>query len=1407
MQKYILPLSDLAATLENVGGKGMSLSRLVRAGLPVPDGFHVTTAAYRDFVEANRLQQPILAAMTGIDLSNPAALEAASVQIRELFEGGAVPMELAEEIRAVYAGMGTEKAVAVRSSATAEDLPDASFAGQQDTYLNIHGVEAVLEAVKRCWGSLWTARAIGYRARQGIDPDSVALAVVVQELVAADAAGVMFTANPVNGNRNEVLINATWGLGEALVSGAVTPDTLTVEKAGGRVLKRETANKQVMTVRTENGTEEQPVAVELQGQPVLNDAQAAELCALGVKIETHYGMPMDVEWTLAGDRFAIVQARPITALPDEPLDWTLPNPKSLYMRASVVDLLPVPVSPLFESMGIPAMVKQMVIVGQELMRCKPMLPDDYFTTLNRYGYMNVNFPFKTWWWLVTGMIPAYPRMLRILVPYWRDVAHPQYQTEAKRFEQMDFAAQSINELWSNIEALVETAMTYVITLMYATMGAAAGAEALVTKLYKAWARKEGDPPAETLLMGWNGLSLEAEKSLFDLGVWIGERFELRQAVLNTEVDVVVKALQTRVPLPGVLAEDWAAFSERFEQHLRRFGYIIFQLDFAADLPADHPEPMIESLKMYLRGEGANPHERQRKSEEARQQLSAQALSRVKGLKGWIFRKALNWGQAHAEIREDALAEIGLGYPALQSMFSELGGRMVKAGLLAEAEDIYWLQKGEIQAWVAGLSNAHPKSEVVERKDFDRRARQVTPPPMIPLKKKYMGFDSKIWIAESEDNQKQSVMKGAAAGGGKVTARACVLHGPEDFGKMKPGDVLVAGTTTPAWTPLFAMASAVVTDIGGPLSHGSIVAREYGIPAVMGTGVATRRIQDGQIITVDGDNGLVVLKLGQEDAPVAWTVEDKVILARGSLAEHTPGPVSPLFATLGLRIANVATEKMWVMIGGEKVLQYISGGFYRTVNQYVYGGFRMTAGAMWHMSSMGFKQMGGVLKTSSARWQKARQAYQAAVEDWEVKELRELSGAEIVRGIEHVFGETVNYYTVLQSGPLPASSVSEIMLDRVYRMFIKRKQDPEARIFLYGFDTQPLKSEKSLYDLSMWVREHKEMQAYVGKMPVKSLAEDIKNDSCPEPVTTADWEDWKARFARHQAEFGRTSYGLDFMEPTPIELPELQLETIQQMAAGATGDPYERQRQAVEQREKLAGDVLRRTVWPIKGWFKRLLRWAQETAPTREDGIADLGLGYPLLRRLFGELGRRFSVKGAIDQAEDIYGLEEQEVLGLIDLLDRGEPLPDLRQQASRRLQAYKAAFKLSPPVMVPEKTRWSKLVNKDEKISKEGRVILVGTGTSGGNVTARACVVLGPEDFEKMKPGDILVAVTTTPAWTPLFTLASAVVTDIGGPLSHSSIVAREYGIPAVMAVRAASRRIQDGQIITVDGNSGTVTL
>jgi pyruvate,water dikinase len=1453
MKPYTLPLSAPQADLETVGGKGMSLAKLTQAGLPVPDGFHVTTDAYRDFVAQNDLQPGIEAALASVDVSQPQTLEAASQKITALFTAVPIPDEIAEAITQAYGELlcnslkptatplavaGEPQAdslkqltmpVAVRSSATAEDLPDASFAGQQETYLNICDAEAVLDATRKCWASLWTARAIGYRARQKIGSEGVALAVVVQELVFSEAAGILFTANPINGDRDQMMVSASWGLGEAVVGGLVTPDSLTLSKPSGNVISRETATKLVQTVRIDGGTKEIPVPENLQNVPVLNDEQAAKLCQLGMRIEALYGTPMDIEWTLSphpqpfsqGERgargeggFHIVQARPITTLAAAPIEWPIPDPKGVYMRGSVVDLMPDPLSPLFVSLGIETMKEQMKPLGKRLTHIQPNLHDDYYTSINSYAYMNAHISPKTWPWILFGLLPSYPSLLKNMVPLWRDELHPEYQAFVESIKDRVPEEMTPAALWQDSQEIVDATMYYVCALMFLTMGASAGSEMLLTKAYDKFS-EDGDPPATTLLMGWNNIPVRAEKSLYDLAMWCRAQPELAAYLQDAPTQELAAQLQTNSSPSEVLENAWMEFRARFEQHLDQFGHIIFQLDFAEPLPLDHPEPMLENIKMYLRGEGSNPHTRQQASADKRIQTTEMMLNRLKGLKLWAFKIALNWGQSMAEIREDALADIGLGYPMLRAMLHELGRHLVEAGAIEQADDIFWLEKGEINSYVAQLTSNksldNVSVEIAARKANWKRLRKEVPPPMIPVKDKVMGIKTDVFVAHGADAHSGNTLKGVAASPGRVTASACIMRGPEDFDQMRPGDVLIAGATTPAWTPIFTMASAVVTDIGGPLSHGSIVAREYGIPAVMGTGVATKRIQNGQSITVDGTKGEVRLETSEDEQPFAappaeWPVPEKgVTFARGSLAEHTPSPVSPLFATLGLRIANHETELLWRdYVGVDPTGMFVSEGFYIAINNYVYGGFHMGLKNSWALTKMSLSQIGPMLRGAPERWQEARDRFESVVNEWEARDTTSLSPSELLNGVSKVFSAAVKYYTVIQT-TLPAASMGEIFFTRFYNAFIKRKNDPEATTFLFGFETMPVKAEQSLFDIATWLKENPVLADYVVQTPTERMAADLKAGANPEGIPADLWAAYRSHFDQHFDKFGRTVYEFDFANPTPAEELSPLFEALKLFIEGKAVSPYTRLQEAAENREQATAAVLNRIGWPRKGWFEKLLKKAQETGAIREDSIFDMGMGHPIIRRMFAELGKRFVTGGAIETAGDIYWLEEEEVETLIASLGKGESLPNFTGHIPERKAEWRAALQIIPPVMLPEKSFWQRFLGGGAPEEKDGKTMLTGLGTSSGQVSAPACVLYGPEDFPKMKPGDVLVATTTTPAWTPLFAMASAVVTDIGGPLSHSSIVAREYGIPAVMAARNATRYIQSGQMVTVDGKEGTV--
>jgi pyruvate,water dikinase len=864
---FVLPLDAAEATLELVGGKGASLARLVAAGLPVPPGFHITTAAYKSFIAANNVQEAILSIVAGVDPNVPSTLEDAASRINALFVAGSMPDEIVEAISQAYAQMDTSgTSVAVRSSATAEDLPEMSFAGQQETYLNISGQQEVLAAVKRCWASLWTARAIGYRARHNIDPADVSLAVVVQELVPADASGILFTANPLTGASNQVMINAAWGLGEAIVGGVVTPDTVVVAKADGAIITQEIADKEAMTVRTAQGTQEEPVPAQQRTVAVLSAAQAAELARLGQRIEELYGVPMDIEWAMHAGQFFIVQARPITALPEarpdatSELEWKLPNAKGHYYRSSVIELLPDPLSPLFTTLGLPAwnkaLMKLMSQIGLGSIFAK-------LTTINGYAYYDFSpTPAQSALMVpvIIGSIGTITRALGSSRQRWEQM-HSVYIQAVERWEAIELHAASATALLGAVQELVTVAADYYLTIQGGILPVSYMSEAFFTLVYDKLLKRRGDPPALTYMLGYDSAPIQAEKSLYDLAQWVGAQAALKDALQRMSREEFSGAYQSR-QATGVDEAVWSGFCQRFAAHIERFGHTIYDLDFMKPVPEEDPAPLLETLKYFLGDDAASPYERQTSSMETREQAVRRLERRSRGPLLSLFRKQVQRAQRFAPLREDALSDVGLGWPLVRHLLHEIGQRVAAGGGIASAEDVFWLTHEEVQAAVHALDNGASveayQASVAERRGLWKRQQALIPPVFLPVKGgvRFWGIDFSDLMPARSEQATGDVIKGVAASPGRVTGTARVIHGPHEFDQMRPGDILVARITTPAWTPLFALAGGVITDVGGPLSHSSIVAREYHIPAVLGTGSATERIQSGQQVTVDGDAGTV-----------------------------------------------------------------------------------------------------------------------------------------------------------------------------------------------------------------------------------------------------------------------------------------------------------------------------------------------------------------------------------------------------------------------------------------------------------------------------------------------------------------------------------------------------------------------
>ncbi len=897
---WVSPLGGLGRDdVALAGGKAANLGELVRAGMSVPPGFVLTTAAYRAYVAANDLQDRVIASVPGAD-ADPHAYEAAAREIAGWFAGGTMPDELVTEIAAAYRELSggsepesTESAVAVRSSATAEDLEGASFAGQQDTYLNIRGVDAVLDAVRRCWASLWTARAMAYRARQGIDPAEVSLAVVVQELVDAAAAGVMFTADPSTGSRDIVLISAAWGLGEAVVGGLVNTDQLTLAGDMLTVTDRQIADKAVQTVRTDDGTAEVAVPDDRRRAAVLDDAAARDLAALGRRIAQHFGAPQDIEWARStSGALMILQSRPITALPAPagpvPTDWTVPD-DGWYFRASIVEQLPDPLTPLFAELIEPAVVNSVTAIMTEVLGEGSVRPGDVgFPTVHGYAYYRYGRAG------MKRMLRASPRALwAAFGPHgmnprrrWETESRPGYQRLVDAWTGRDLSGLSSTELLDGIAGLVDAAATY-YTAVQTIIPMAATSEIALTRYYDAFVRRDGDPPASALLLGFDSEPIRAERSLWDLAHWTGADAELVDWLTGTPAADSVSALDLGGPFttggappvgstsstpPAVPPTAATEFAARFRGHLDAYGHAVYNLDFANPVAADDPAPLVDTVRLYLSGQAADPYERQRRLQQKRDAATVVIRRRIdpvrRGQFDWLLRKA----QAIAPIREDALADVGLAWPQLRRMLAELGSRLVAAGAVGRREDVFWCRRDEIEAALTAdtasttavdssdpgdrSDRVHLSNRVEQRRQTWRGQRRATPPQLLP-QGTWMDSMGAMMPATMAD-QTGDVLTGIGASSGRVTGVARVLDGPADFARLHPGEVLVASITTPAWTSLFARAAAVVTDIGGPLSHSSIVAREYGIPAVLGTAVATRRVVDGQQITVDGDTGKVYL---------------------------------------------------------------------------------------------------------------------------------------------------------------------------------------------------------------------------------------------------------------------------------------------------------------------------------------------------------------------------------------------------------------------------------------------------------------------------------------------------------------------------------------------------------------------
>jgi pyruvate,water dikinase len=467
------------------------------------------------------------------------------------------------------------------------------------------------------------------------------------------------------------------------------------------------------------------------------------------------------------------------------------------------------------------------------------------------------------------------------------------------------------------------------------------------------------------------------------------------------------------------------------------------------------------------------------------------------------------------------------------------------------------------------------------------------------------------------------------------------------------------------------------------------------------------------------------------------------------------------------------------------------------------------GAIWRLLRGTPALVLDVLRSARRRWHdEFRPRYARLVDRWATPAPPERPAAELLDGVRDLLDGAARYYTAVQM-IIPLAYLSELLFTAFYDRLVRRAGDPPASTFLLGFESLPIRAEQSLYDLAAWCRQQPDLAAALAATPSERVRDLLATETPPAGVAGERWHAWRQRFQAHLDRYGHMVYNLDFVNPVPADEPAPLMDALTFYLRGGGTDPRARQGRAAARRQEATAAVRDRLDAPRRAAFERLLRWAQEIAPVREDALADIGLAWPLMRRMLLELGQRLVVAGALARPADVFWLEHAELQALAAALDAGRANLDGRADAvERRKMVWRGQKRVIPPQLLPQRS-WFRAFDglMPARSDAQTGATIAGVGASQGAVTAPARVLGGPADFGQLQPGEVLVASITTPAWTSLFAMAAAVVTDVGGPLSHSSIVAREYGIPAVLGTGVATRRIRSGQLVRVDGDAGTVTL
>ncbi|ATL49409.1 phosphoenolpyruvate synthase [Chitinophaga caeni] len=868
MYNYILPIQHVdKSMIATVGGKAANLGELhTIKHINVPAGFCVTTVAFQEVVFENEHVLRLIDQLDGLIISDRSKVADICSQIRWAIENIAIPGHIVAEIKDQLAVDGSQVAYALRSSATAEDLPTASFAGQQDSFLNITGIHSILEHLSKCWASLYTDRAVIYRMQNGWDHKRVQLAVIIQKMVFSEASGILFTADPVTSNRKVVSIDAGFGLGSALVEGRVSADNYKTLN-GCIVEKRISFKKMAVSARLEGGTEALSLSIEQQESQVLNDEEILYLADLGRKIEAHFGCPQDIEWCFADHQVFIVQSRPITTL--FPIPKADDEKKHVYISVGHQQMMTDAMKPLGISFFLLKVVRPMDTAGGRLFvdisenlskpesrkalldlmeQSDPLLKDAIMNILKRGDIINIapgehldkenssevetelssefKAPFEEQSNIVQELIQESQRTISVLE---KEILS---KSGAELF---DFI---LDDITMSTKLMLNP---QVFQLIMAIMNAANWINCRIER----WL---GEKNAADILTqsAPNNITSQMGLDLLDVADVIRPYPELVTYLSTVKEDNFLE--QMHHIAGGQLAKDAiCGFLDKYG--MRCTGEIDITRPRWREKPSTLIPLILSNIKSFDTGAAKRKFEQGLRNAKSKEQ---ELLNRIRTLSGGeemavATKKAIDFLRNYCGFREYPKYDIICRYFIYKRALLREADVLLRAGIIDEIEDIFYLDFNELKGLVQ--TRIIDKNLIANRRTVHEQNKRLNPPRVITS-------DGEIFTGEyKRENLPANAIIGLPVSTGIVEGRARIIFNMEDA-DIEEGDILITPFTDPSWTPLFVLVKGLITEVGGLMTHGAVIAREYGLPAIVGVENATRLIQDGQIIRLNGTEGFI-----------------------------------------------------------------------------------------------------------------------------------------------------------------------------------------------------------------------------------------------------------------------------------------------------------------------------------------------------------------------------------------------------------------------------------------------------------------------------------------------------------------------------------------------------------------------